>query len=177
MALVRQLVFSPRWILWHLLTLGAMAACVWLSKWQWDRAGSNLGTAANVGYGLQWPFFALFFGYMWWRFLRLEMRRLEGEEPEEHETPAVPTAEPLAPPPAPKEVGPERIAPEKAPGPRADAAATTEDDREPAPWDRGPSPFTRTPVPAATPVTDDEDPRLAAYNRMLAQLAARDQES
>jgi hypothetical protein len=32
-------------------------------------------------------------------------------------------------------------------------------------------------VPAATPVTDDEDPRLAAYNRMLAQLAARDQES
>ncbi|MEK6443504.1 hypothetical protein [Pseudonocardia sp. T1-2H] len=151
-----------------------MAACVWLSKWQWDRAGSNLGTAANVGYGLQWPFFALFFGYMWWRFLRLEVRRLEGEEPEEHETPAVPTAEPRAP----KEIDPVPLAPETtAPEPRANDAATTEDDREPAPWDRGPSPFTPTPVPAAKPVTDDEDPRLAAYNRMLAQLAARDQET
>lgn len=169
---MRQLVFSPRWIVWHLLTLGAMAACIWLSKWQWDRAGSNLGTAANVGYGLQWPFFALFFGYMWWRFLRLEARRLDGEEPEEHEAPPVPTAQPVAQPPA-----PERPAPEQESESRPDGATTVEDDREPAPWDRGPSPFTPTPVPAAAPVTDDEDPRLAAYNRMLAQLAARDQES
>jgi hypothetical protein len=96
-----------------------------------------------------------------------------GEEPEEHETPAVPTAEPRAP----KEIDQVPLAPETAPEPRANDAATTEDDREPAPWDRGPSPFTPTPVPAAEPVTDDEDPRLAAYNRMLAQLAARDQES
>lgn len=164
-----RLVFTPRWIGWHLLTLGAMAACVWLSKWQWDRAGSNLGTAANVGYGLQWPFFALFFGYMWWRFLRLEARRRSGEEPEEHQPPPVPTAEPVT-------RTPEPATPDQDATPVADAEpAPAPDDRPPAPWERGSSPF--TPTPAAKPVTDDEDPRLAAYNRMLAQLAARDQES
>ncbi len=68
---VRQLVLSPRWIFWHVLTLGAMATCGWLAAWQWGRAGSSMGTALNVGYGLQWPIFALFFGYMWFRFLRM----------------------------------------------------------------------------------------------------------
>ncbi|MBW0093842.1 hypothetical protein I4I77_30135, partial [Pseudonocardia sp. KRD-188] len=69
-----RLALSPRWMLWHLLTLGAMLTCGWLAVWQWQRAGSALGSALNVGYGLQWPVFALFFGVMWWRFLRLEAR-------------------------------------------------------------------------------------------------------
>ena len=70
---MRQLVLSPRWILWHLLTLGAVATCVWLAAWQWQRAGSAMGSALNVGYGLQWPVFAVFFAVMWWRLLRMEM--------------------------------------------------------------------------------------------------------
>ncbi|HVL83764.1 MAG TPA: hypothetical protein VM367_05630, partial [Pseudonocardia sp.] len=64
---MRQLVLSPRWMMWHVLTLGAMITCGWLGVWQWERAGSAMGSALNVGYGLQWPFFALFFGFMWWR--------------------------------------------------------------------------------------------------------------
>lgn len=79
---MRQLVLSPRWIVWHLLTLGAMASCGWLAAWQWQRAGSAMGSALNVGYGLQWPVFAVFFGAMWWRMLRMEAARSVDGDPE-----------------------------------------------------------------------------------------------
>jgi DNA-binding transcriptional regulator of glucitol operon len=62
---------------WHVLTLGAMVTCGWLAAWQWQRAGSAMGSALNVGYGLQWPLFAVFFGVMWWRMLRMEATKLE----------------------------------------------------------------------------------------------------
>ncbi len=38
-------------------------------------------------------------------------------------------------------------------------------------------PAPRVYLPVAQPVTDDEDPELAAYNRMLSQLNAKAQES
>ena len=76
------LILSPRWILWHVLTLGAMVTCGFLAAWQWRRAGSALGSALNVGYGLQWPVFALFFGVIWWRMLRIELAKVsEAPEP------------------------------------------------------------------------------------------------
>ena len=71
-----RLVLSPRWIAWHLLTLGGMVTCGFLSAWQWHRAGSAMGSALNVGYGLQWPVFAVFFGWIWWRMLRIEVARV-----------------------------------------------------------------------------------------------------
>lgn len=91
-----RLALSPRWMLWHLLTLGAMATCAGLAIWQWQRAGSALGSALNVGYGLQWPVFAIFFGVMWWRMLRMEARstaEAPDPAPEPVPTPA-PGAEP-----------------------------------------------------------------------------------
>ena len=92
---MRQLVLSPRWIVWHVLTLGAMATCGWLAAWQWGRAGSAMGSALNVGYGLQWPVFAVFFGVMWWRMLRMEAAKLA--ESEAADAPAAPApAEPAA---------------------------------------------------------------------------------
>jgi DNA-binding transcriptional regulator of glucitol operon len=138
---VRRLILSPRWIVWHVLTLGAMVTCGWLAAWQWQRAGSAMGSALNVGYGLQWPLFAVFFAVMWWRMLRMEAARLE-EAPEETSAEPAPMAQPSS----------------------AEPKAAPED---------GPSPFRPRPF-AAPPVTDDEDPELAAYNRMLAELAARD---
>jgi DNA-binding transcriptional regulator of glucitol operon len=86
---VRRLIFTPRWILWHLLTLGAMVACGFLAAWQWHRAGEAMGSALNVGYGLQWPLFAVFFGVMWWRMLRMEAAQL-AEQPEPEPAPVVP---------------------------------------------------------------------------------------
>jgi DNA-binding transcriptional regulator of glucitol operon len=123
--------------MWHLLTIGAVATCGWLAVWQWQRAGSNLGTALNVGYGLQWPVFAIFFGIMWWRMLRMEIRSIRGELPDD---------------------------------PWEDAPPVEVE--KPAPAPDGPSPFGPRPV-AVAPAPDD-DPELAAYNRMLAALAERD---
>ena len=77
---MRQLILSPRWIVWHVLTLGAVITCGWLAAWQWERAGSAMGSALNIGYGLQWPFFAVFFAVMWWRLLRMEAAKLAETE-------------------------------------------------------------------------------------------------
>ena len=38
-----------------------------------------MGSAVNVGYGLQWPVFAVFFAYIWWRMLRIEIAKLADE--------------------------------------------------------------------------------------------------
>ncbi len=35
-----------------------------------------MGSAVNVGYGLQWPVFAVFFAWVWWRMLRIEIAKL-----------------------------------------------------------------------------------------------------
>lgn len=129
-----RIVFSPRWLVWHVLTLGAMVACVLLGQWQLGRAESTDGTLQNVGYALQWPLFAVFFGFMWWRMLRLELRRTDEAKAAEPGGVAREPSVPAAPPP-------------------------------PA----------RAKRPA--PVSHDDDPELAAYNRMLAELAARDQEN
>ncbi len=134
-----RLVLSPRWIAWHLLTLGAMVTCGFLAAWQWNRAGSALGSAVNVGYGLQWPVFAVFFGWIWWRMLRMEIAQLREATPESPDGTPTGTAVET---PAPARPG-------------------------------GPSPFVHRPgrVPR---VSDADDPEVAAYNRMLAALAARD---
>ena len=132
---VLRLVLSPRWITWHLLTLGAMVTCGLLAAWQWGRAESATGSLLNVGYGLQWPLFAVFFGVMWCRMLRMEVRQARA------------ASSPRRPPPPPGA-------------------------RRPT----GPSPFTPRPGGASAPITDEADPELAAYNRMLAALAEQDRE-
>jgi DNA-binding transcriptional regulator of glucitol operon len=81
-------------MMWHLLTLGAMVTCGFLAAWQWRRAGSALGSAVNVGYGLQWPVFALFFAWIWWRMLRIEIGKLPGPAPVPVEPVSAASAEP-----------------------------------------------------------------------------------
>jgi hypothetical protein len=132
--------------MWHLLTIGAVVTCGLLAAWQWGKAGSAMGSVLNVGYGLQWPLFAVFFAVMWFRMLRLEIRHLNGEQPEVAEPPAVPMSGPIS-------------------GPISEP--------DPEPEDTGPSPFTPRPT-AVEPITDETDPQLAAYNRMLAALAEQD---
>lgn len=92
-----RLVLSPRWIAWHLLTLGAMVTCGFLSAWQWGRAGTAMGSAVNVGYGLQWPVFAVFFAWIWWRMLRIEIAQLREAGPAAETDTAVPSPHPTGP--------------------------------------------------------------------------------
>lgn len=148
---MRALVLSRRWIGWHLLTLAAVGTCGWLAVWQWQRAGSSMGSVLNVGYGLQWPLFAAFFAVMWWRMLRMEAAALAAD------------------------VGPADVAagPEEGTGTGPSSGSAVAPPPAPPP-DAG-SPFGRAPA-AARPAPghdDEDDPELAAYNRMLAQLAAR----
>ena len=134
--------------MWHVLTIGAVVTCGLLAAWQWGKAGTAMGSALNIGYGLQWPLFAVFFAVMWFRMLRLEIRAMNGEQPEV--AAALPLTQPSAQPAAPS---------------IAEAA-----EAQPS----GPSPFTPRPA-AVEPITDETDPELAAYNRMLAALAQRDE--
>jgi hypothetical protein len=146
---VLRLVFSPRWIMWHVLTIGAVITCGLLAAWQWGKAGTAMGSALNIGYGLQWPLFAVFFAVMWFRMLRLEIRAMNGEQPEM-----------AAPPPVIQSASPS-VSPSA-----AEVAAESEVG--------APSPFTPRPA-SVEPINDDTDPELAAYNRMLAALAQRDE--
>ncbi|MER5670675.1 hypothetical protein [Pseudonocardia alni] len=173
-----RLLLSPRWMVWHVLTLGAMVACTWLAIWQWGRAGSAMGSALNVGYGLQWPLFAVFFGVMWWRFLSMEiadLRAAGADGPDETagapsaaEAPVAGTAPSAAPTPA-------TVSATKAASKAAAASASTPatEPAVPAP-PAGPSPFTSRPANAAPPRSTD--PQLRAYNEELARLAARHRE-
>ena len=62
---------------------------LWLGKWQWDRAHAADGGGQNVGYALQWPLFAGFVLFAWWRVLRIEAGK---SAPPERPAPAAPAA-------------------------------------------------------------------------------------
>jgi len=51
--------------------LGA-AGCLVLAWWQWTRYASVSGTFQNLGYALQWPMFAGFCVYAYYKFVRYE---------------------------------------------------------------------------------------------------------
>ncbi|MGW0162848.1 hypothetical protein ACWDUN_26350 [Mycobacterium sp. NPDC003323] len=57
-----------------LIALAALAAggCLLLAWWQWTRYESNSGSFQNLGYALQWPMFAGFCVYAYFKFVRLE---------------------------------------------------------------------------------------------------------
>jgi hypothetical protein len=159
---VRRLVLSPRWILWHLLTLAAVASCLWLAGWQWGRAGSAMGSALNVGYGLQWPLFAIFFAVMWWRFLRMELADLEADPRSADSRKADPG-----------KAGPAVAGGDDPASKRSTSAPQFAPVRAPV---HGPNPFGPRPA-TAQPAAIEEDSALAAYNRMLANLAERHPEN
>lgn len=58
----------------------ASLTCLLLGWWQWDRFESGTGTGQNLGYALQWPLFAGFVVFAYFRFVRLER---EADVPED----------------------------------------------------------------------------------------------
>ncbi|CAN5520213.1 hypothetical protein BH11ACT6_BH11ACT6_27280 [soil metagenome] len=55
-----------------LLVIAAACGCLALGWWQWTRYESASGTFQNLGYALQWPFFAGFCVYAYRKFVLLE---------------------------------------------------------------------------------------------------------
>jgi hypothetical protein len=64
---VRQTWWSPRAIKLHLVILIIVPTFAGLCAWQVDRALS--GNDLSWAYVFEWPFFAGYAVYMWWRFL------------------------------------------------------------------------------------------------------------
>jgi len=50
----------------------AAAGCLALGWWQWTRYESASGSFQNLGYALQWPMFAGFCFYAYYKFVRYE---------------------------------------------------------------------------------------------------------
>ena len=54
-----------------LVIVGALG-CLALAWWQWTRFESASGSFQNLGYALQWPLFAGFVVYAYYKFVRYE---------------------------------------------------------------------------------------------------------
>jgi DNA-binding transcriptional regulator of glucitol operon len=54
------------------LVIVAAAGCLALAWWQWTRFESASGTFQNLGYAMQWPLFAGFCVYGYYKFVRYE---------------------------------------------------------------------------------------------------------
>ncbi|PWV84787.1 DNA-binding transcriptional regulator of glucitol operon [Prauserella marina] len=129
----------------------SLVICCGLAWWQWERFSSAGGSFQNLGYVLQWPLFGLFPAFMFWRIRKLNKQAKAAEQ--------------------------------------AELAERTERDAEAEVPDM-PQQRAETRPPATTARTvgnveigeadagqlDPEDAELAAYNRYLAELNARDQE-
>ena len=105
--------WTPAWIARHVLALVVTAAFLALGWWQFDRASG--GNSLSWGYTFEWPVFAGFVVFLWFR--EVQTARRPGEKPADQ-----PAAAPERLPGAPVTVGrPVRVAVQ---------AATAEDDPE-----------------------------------------------
>ncbi|WP_020575850.1 hypothetical protein [Actinopolymorpha alba] len=60
---------TPRWAAFTVFVVLAVGAFLFLAWWQLRRFESSTGNWQNLGYTLQWPFFAAFAVYLWWKLL------------------------------------------------------------------------------------------------------------
>jgi DNA-binding transcriptional regulator of glucitol operon len=168
--LARRLL-TPRWIAFTLLVAAAATAFLYMAWWQLLRFESSSGSWQNLGYTLQWPFFAAFAVYVWWKLLR------EADDPaaEPAHDPGEAAADPVTATDGTTAADPVTASvastgTDCTDAPRADSADTRQN---PLPTQRP----ARTPaaevVGASARPDDEDDPELAAYNAYLAALHRR----
>jgi DNA-binding transcriptional regulator of glucitol operon len=139
---------TPRWIAFTLVVAAASTAFLFMAWWQLARFESSTGSWQNLGYTLQWPFFAAFAVYVWWKLLH--------DTDQSTETGSDPTGADRA------EAGSRR---------GADIQSDVVAERVP-PGDASPRSDGRD---RPDEPADPDDPELAAYNAYLAALHRRDQ--
>jgi DNA-binding transcriptional regulator of glucitol operon len=82
---------TPSWLVRHLLMLVLTTACLTAGWWQVNRARG--GNTLSFGYALEWPLFAAFVVFVWYKEIRAELRT---GEPEREPEPTVAVPEDLA---------------------------------------------------------------------------------
>ncbi|WP_433312230.1 hypothetical protein ACQP0U_26740 [Micromonospora sp. CA-269861] len=81
--------WTPAWIARHVAMVVLVVGFLGLGWWQISRA--TAGNSLSWGYAVEWPIFAGFVVYVWWREVKLARRRaVEADAP-----PADPAAEPM----------------------------------------------------------------------------------
>src|SRR5258708_34243184 len=115
-----RVLFTPRWLSWHLFAVAAFAGMLWLGDWQFRRAAA--GNALSWAYTFEWPVFAIFGAVFWAKTVRDELRPARPAERAKIVLPAGAGA-----------AGEGTGAADDAPQPTSDPAADDgENDREPA---------------------------------------------
>jgi DNA-binding transcriptional regulator of glucitol operon len=67
-----RILFTPRWLGWHLFAVVAFLGMLWLGDWQFHRAES--GNALSWAYTFEWPIFAVFGAVFWVKTVRDELK-------------------------------------------------------------------------------------------------------
>ncbi|MEU5827642.1 hypothetical protein AB0J77_00570 [Micromonospora tulbaghiae] len=64
--------WTPAWIVRHVAMVVLVAGCLGMGWWQVTRAAG--GNAISFGYAIEWPVFAAFVVFVWWREVRQTLR-------------------------------------------------------------------------------------------------------
>ncbi|WP_305789152.1 hypothetical protein [Symbioplanes lichenis] len=64
--------WTPAWIVRHVVVLALVAGFLGLGWWQFTRASD--GNSLSWGYTFEWPVFALFVVFLWFREVQQELR-------------------------------------------------------------------------------------------------------
>jgi len=67
-----RVLFTPKWLGWHLFAVVAVIGMLWLGDWQFHRAES--GNALSWAYTFEWPIFAIFGVVFWVKTVRDELK-------------------------------------------------------------------------------------------------------
>ena len=70
-----RVLFTPRWLSWHLFAVVAFVGMWWLGDWQFRRAIS--GNGLSWAYTFEWPIFAIFGAVFWVKTVRDELHPSE----------------------------------------------------------------------------------------------------
>jgi hypothetical protein len=88
------LLLRPRWLAWHAFVVLATAGMLYLGDWQLHRAES--GNELSWAYTFEWPLFAGFAVYFWFKSLRDELREGGAEAGAAESEPGAAESEPGA---------------------------------------------------------------------------------
>jgi hypothetical protein len=66
-----RVLFTPRWLGWHLFAVLAFIGMWWLGDWQFRRAMA--GNGLSWAYTFEWPIFAVFGAVFWVKTVRDEL--------------------------------------------------------------------------------------------------------